>query len=313
MESASPIVPAFDAAGFNGGNITAYEPWSTSTYHGLAVQVNKKFSHGLQFVGAYTYSHNIDDATAEVFSTVLSPRRAQDGLNLGADRANSILDHRHRFTLSLIYDEPFFRNSHWLLKNTLGNWEIAPIYTYQSGQWVTAQSGIDSNLNGDSAGDRPIFNASGAKGTGSGVVPLCSSAVAVCPTTVNDAFDNPTGVVGYLASNPNAQYIQTGYGALANVGRSTLQLDPINDVDLSALKRINITERFKVEFRASATNVFNHRQYVGGFLNDVAPPNPAFTGTQRNMLLPDNPAFNNPSAVFSSNPRTMQLVLKLIF
>jgi hypothetical protein len=29
--------------------------------------------------------------------------------------------------------------------------------------------------------------------------------------------------------------------------------------------------------------------------------------------LPDNPAFNNPSAVFSSNPRTMQLVLKLIF
>jgi hypothetical protein len=48
-------------------------------------------------------------------------------------------------------------------------------------------------------------------------------------------------VVGYLASNPNAQYIQTGYGALANVGRSTLQLDPINDVDLSALKRINIT------------------------------------------------------------------------
>jgi hypothetical protein len=80
------------------------------------VQVNKKFSHGLQFVGAYTYSHNIDDATAEVFSTVLSPRRAQDGLNLGADRANSILDHRHRFTLSLIYDEPFFRNSHWLLK-----------------------------------------------------------------------------------------------------------------------------------------------------------------------------------------------------
>jgi hypothetical protein len=313
MEGVSPIVPAYDAAGFNQNFITAYEPWSTSTYHGLAVQVNKKFSHGLQFVGAYTFSHNIDDATAEVFSTVLSPRRAQDGLNLSADRANSILDHRHRFTLSLIYDEPFFRNSHWLLKNSLGNWEIAPIYTYQSGQWVTAQSGIDSNLNADSAGDRPILNPSGVKGTGTGVIPLCTSAVAVCPTTVDDALNAPTGVVGYLAENPNAQYIDAGYGALSNVGRSTLQLDPINDIDLSALKRISITERFKVEFRASATNLFNHRQYVGGFLNDVAPPNPTFTGTQRNMLLPDNPAFNNPSAVFSSNPRTMQLVLKFIF
>jgi hypothetical protein len=313
MEAVSPIVPAYDAAGFNQNFITAYEPWSTSTYHGLAVQVNKKFSHGLQFVGAYTFSHNIDDATAEVFSTVLSPRRAQDGLNLSADRANSILDHRHRFTLSLIYDEPFFRNSHWLLKNSLGNWEIAPIYTYQSGQWVTAQNGIDSNLNADSAGDRPILNPSGVKGTGTGVIPLCTSAVAVCPTTVDDALNAPTGVVGYLADNPNAQYIDAGYGALSNVGRSTLQLDPINDIDLSALKRISITERFKVEFRASATNLFNHRQYVGGFLNDVAPPNPTFTGTQRNMLLPDNPAFNNPSAVFSSNPRTMQLVLKFIF
>jgi hypothetical protein len=313
MEAVNPFVPAYDAAGFNQNFITAYEPWSTSTYHGLAVQVNKKFSHGLQFVGAYTYSHNIDDATAEVFSTVLSPRRAQDGLNLGADRANSILDHRHRFTLSVIYDEPFFRNSHWALRNTLGNWELAPIYTYQSGQWVTAQTGIDSNLNLDSAGDRPIFNPNGVKGTGTGVTPLCTSAVAVCPATVDDALNNPTGVVGYLADNPNAQYIEAGYGALSNAGRNTLQLDPINDVDLSALKRFSITERFKVEFRASATNLFNHRQYVGGFLNDVAPPNPGFTGTQRNMLLTDNPAFNDPSAVFSSNPRTMQLVLKLIF
>src|SRR5262249_17282085 len=159
------------------------------------------------------------------------------------------------------------------------------------------------NLNGDSAGDRPIFNPSGAKGTGSGVIPLCNSTVATCPTTVDDAFDNPAGVVGYLATNPNAQFIQAGYGALSTVGPSTLQLDPINDVDLSALKRISFSERFKLEFRASATNLFNHRQYVGGFLNDVAPPVPGFTGTQRNMLLPDNPAFNDPSAVFSSNPR----------
>src|SRR5450432_2633460 len=91
LENMSSIVPAYNAAGFNGGNITSFEPWASSTYHGLATQINKRFSHGLQFVGAYTYSHDIDDATAEVFSTVLSPRRAQDGLNLNHDFANSIL------------------------------------------------------------------------------------------------------------------------------------------------------------------------------------------------------------------------------
>jgi hypothetical protein len=96
------------------------------------------------------------------------------------------------------------------------------------------------------------------------------------------------------------------------VGRNTLQLKPINDVDLTALKRFVITERFKIEFRASATNVLNHAQYVGGFLNDVQPAI-GFTGFQRNMLEPSNPSFNNPSAVFSSNPRTLQLALKFSF
>jgi len=311
LEAMSPIVPAYNAAGFNEGNITAYEPWSTSTYHGLATQINKRFSHGVQFVGAYTYSHLIDDATAEVDTTVLAPRRAQNGLDLSADRANSILDHRHRLTFSLVYDEPFFKGSNAFLRNTVGGWEVAPIYTYQSGQWVTAQSGIDSNLNGDSAGDRTILNSSGVPGTGSGVIPLCTSAVAVCPATVDSALANPTGVVGYVATNPTAQYIEAGYGALADVGRNTLQLKPINDVDLTALKRFSINERFKIEIRGSATNVFNHAQYVGGFLNDVGPI--GFIGAQRSMLEPSDPAFNNPSAVFSSNPRALTLIVKLFF
>jgi hypothetical protein len=312
LESLSPIVPAYAAAGFDRGNITTFAPRSSSTYNGLAAQVNKRMGHGFQLVGAYTFSHLIDNATAELFSTVLAPRRAQDSQNLSADRANSILDHRHRFTLALLYDEPFFRNSNRFFKNTLGNWEIAPIYTYQSGQWSTAQSGVDSNLNGDSAPDRTIFNAGGVSGTGSGVVPLCTSAVASCPTTLSDARTNPDGVVGYLATNPNAQYIQAGYGALADVGRNTLQLRPINDVDLTVVKRISISERVKVEFQVHAFNLFNHPQWVGGFVNDVA-PSASFITFQRNILLPANLNFNQPDQVFSSNPRSLQLALKFSF
>ena len=115
-----------------------------------------------------------------------------------------------------------------------------------------------------------------------------------------------------MATNPTAQYIQAGYGALATVGRNTLQLAPINDVDLTALKRFSINERFKIEVRASATNVLNHAQYVGGFLNDVQPAT-GFTGFQRSMLEPSSPNFNQPSTVFSSNPRQLTLVLKLFF
>jgi hypothetical protein len=309
-------VPAYANAGFQ-NIITAFQPWATSTYHGLATQLTKRFSHGFQMVGAYTFSHNIDDATAEVNSTVLSPRRAQDSQDLAADRANSILDHRHRLTLSIIYDMPYFKNRSWFVKNGIGNWEFAPIYTFQSGQWATAQSGIDSNLNGDSAPDRTIFNPSGVHGTGTGVIPLCNGSVASCPATVSDALNNPSGVVGYLAVNPNAQYITAGYGALANVGRNTLQLGPINDIDMTAVKRFTVTERFKVEFQAQAFNLFNHPQYVGGLLNDVAPF--GATGAVRNALIPGNadgtpsPFFNNYSTVLASNARTLQLTLKLFF
>jgi len=290
---------------------------------------------------AYTYSHNIDDATAEVFSTVLAPRRAQDSQDISADRANSILDHRHRLTMTLIYDEPFFKNSNAFLKNTLGNWEIAPIYTYQSGQWVTAQSGIDSNLNGDSAPDRTIFNPAGVPGTGTGVIGLCHSIVPEFDTsgapicTVANAqskavpdgnnavgctpgtagciyYDVQDNIVGYKALNTNSRYVQAGYGALANVGRNTLQLRPIDDIDITVVKRFTITERFKVEFIAGAFNVFNHPQYVGGFINDIAPI--GFTGSQRAVLEPAQTGnFNTPAAQFASNARTLQLALKIFF
>jgi len=334
-------IPAFSNAGFV-STITAYEPWASSSYNGLAAQLTRRFSHGLQGVLAYTYSHTIDDATAEVFSTVLAPRRAQDSQDLSADRANSILDHPQRVTLTVIYDEPFFKNSNAFLKNSLGNWEIAPIYTYQSGQFVTAESGIDSNLNGDQAPDRTIFNAAGVPGTGTGVTPLCKSGLPLEDSlgntlcTLNNARDTALGdpgnaptctpgtagcifynvaanVVGYSANNANAKYVQAGYGALANVGRNTLQLAPIDDIDITALKRFTITERFKVEFQAQVFNLFNHPQYVGGFINDIAPL--GFTGSQRAILEPSTGAgsFNTPVSQFASNARTLQLALKVYF
>jgi hypothetical protein len=305
IQATSNIVPAYNAAGFNQSTITSYQPWSSSTYHGLATQLNKRLSNGLQFVGAYTFSHLIDDATAEVFSTVLAPRRSQNGLDLRHDYANSILDHRHRLTLAVIYDVPYFKNSNALVKNTIGNWEFAPIYTYQSGQWMTAQSAVDSNLNGDSAGDRTIFNPQGTPGTGSPVNPLTSSSGAVV------AYCACGPAVKGVRTNPNAQYIQAGLGAFANVGRNTLQAPPTNDIDLTAVKRFTITERYRVEFQAQASNLFNHPQWIGGYLNDIAPI--GFTGFQRGILEPQQALFNQPSQVFSGNPRTMQLALKIFF
>ena len=293
-------VPAYANAGFNGSDVIGFENYGASNYNGLQTQLSRNFTNGLQFQVAWTWSHAFDNSTADVFSTYLTPRRPEDFQNFAADWSTSALDRRHRVTVEAIYDLPFFKNSNWMMKNVVGNWEFAPIYTFESPEYATVQSGLDSNGNGDTAGDRAIYNPAGIPGTGSDVTPLLNSG---------------GQVVAYLANNPNAQYLVAQYGALSNIARNTLALPHINDFDMSLVKRLNITERQTIEFQAQAINVFNHPQYVPGFISDIEPASTAITtaGPTHQMLIPSSTSFNQPNLVFSNHPRGMVLVLKYIF
>jgi hypothetical protein len=288
--------PEYAAAGFN-SSITAFMPIGNSLYHGLATQLTRRFAHGLQFVGAYTWSHNIDDSTASHFSTVLTPRREQDFGNLRIDRSNSALDRRQRLTLSWLWETPWMNHSNsWFAKNVVGNWRVVGTYTAETGELATAQSIVDSNLNGDTAGDRTIINPSGNPLLGSDVTTLTNSKGAI---------------VGYAAINPNAMYIRARAGAFPNGGRNTLQMPGINNFDLSLGKRFTIREGKTLEFRADASNAFNHPQFTPGAINSVKLTSYA-TG-DRTYLGPQDSNFQAWNQVFPSNARTMQLALKFVF
>lgn len=282
--------------------LTAYAPEAYSSYHGLAMQLNKRFAHNLSFIAAYTWSHLQDDATATNFSTYLTPRRAQDFQNLRSDWSSSALDHRHRFTFTSVYDFKLFQNRNWLLKNVLSNWNLSGTYTYQSPEYATVQSGVDSNQNGDSAGDRAVINPDGVASTASGV------------TAYNAAGQRvPAGdpsIVAYVANNPNARYVLAGLGALANGGRNTLPLNPTNNVDFSLLKRFNFTETIRFEFGSQFFNVFNHPQVTGGYLSDVSVNS---VTTARNELIPGDPAFGDFSKFYSNNARQLQILARFVF
>jgi hypothetical protein len=327
LQSTSNTRPDFRAAGFTNSAFVQDSPRGFSNYHGLTVSVTRQFSHGLSFTGNYTYSHAIDNSTADFNTTVLAPRRPQDFQNVTIDKSNSILDHRHRIVLVALYDLPYFKTGNWARRNLLGNWLFAPIYTYQSGQWGTGLSAVDSNLNGDAAPDRTILNPAGTPGTGTGVTPKCTSALpafATCGENDFDPMNGPPGpknfdsrpfIVAYLANNPNARYVVAGLGAFANVGRNTLQLRPIDNIDFTASKKFNLTERVRLEFQAQFLNILNHPQYVGGFLDrvdEVRFPAGASPGPQA-FLTPSDSAFNKPDLGFASNARQIQLVLKFGF
>jgi hypothetical protein len=303
LNAPSRFVPAYEAAGF-GSNIVADLPIGDSSYHGLQSSLMRRFSNGLTFQAAYTWSRTIDNSTADFHSTDLTPRRPQDFQNWAAEKSVSALSRTHRFTVAAVYDFQPFKSSNWFVKNVVGNWSFSPVYTYESPQYATVQSTQDANLNGDSAGDRAVLNPRGASGIGSDVTPLLNTSGAT---------------VAYLATNPNARYIKAGPGALANVGRNTLATRPTNDVDLGVYKDVAIRERMKFRFGAQFNNAINHAQFIPGSnpgqglgVNDVASFN-TFGSNYQSYLTPGNSHFNVPQSVFASNSRSIALVGKFTF
>jgi hypothetical protein len=100
-------------------------------------------------------------------------------------------------------------------------------------------------------------------------------------------------------------------------GRNTFPLGHTNNFDFALTKRINITERFRFDIGAQAFNLFNHAQFVGGYLDDVTPLSTA--AMDRSFLVPSSPlfgAYNQATAnegFLSSNSRQLQLVAHFVF
>ena len=295
LQALSNILPQFAAAGFT-NKITSYQPYSGSSYNGLIANLQGRMRNGLQLNASYTYSKTMDDATAEVFATVLTPRRPQNSQNLNADYSRSALDRTHRVSLEADYLFKPFLNKNWVARNVVGNWTIAPIYTYESPEYATALSGVNSNLNGDSGAaiDRPLINPNGVKGTGSAVTPIVVGGQ----------------TVGYSAVNPKAYYIEAGPGTLPTASRNTLPIRPIDNIDLAAYKRFTVFEHYSIEFGAQAFNVANHAQYIPGSVDNV---NSMGYTTSYNFQTVTNAFFNRPDKEFLNNARTMQLSAKFLF
>jgi len=282
-------------------NIVGYSPQASSTYHGLALQMNRRYSNGFAYIAAYTWSHLEDDATATNFSTYLTPRRAQDFQDLKADWSASALDRRQRLTFTPIYEFRPFKNGSWLARNVLGNWNISGTYTFESPEYATVQSNVDSNLNGDSAGDRAIINPSGLANLGTGVTGYNAQ---------GEVATSSGTIVAYVANNSNARYVVAGSGAIANGGRNTFPLHRINNIDVNLKKRLSFGERYAFDIGAGMYNILNHPQFTGGAVDDVGVN--GFTGA-RNDLVPSDPLFGRFDQFYSSNSRVIQVFAHVTF
>ena len=297
------------------GNVTSDPPLGSSIYHALSWNYTQRAWRGLSFNANYTWSHTIDDATNEFFTSFLNPRRGQDTNQLGQDRSNSDLDVRHKFALSATYETPAIHSDSRALKTLLDGYSIGTVYLAQSGQPLTIQSGLDANGNGDTAGDRGVLNPLGTSSVGSDVIPVCANAggtTSLAGSTLGNGGSCPGSTIGYLAADPSAKYVIAGPDVIATLGRNSFRSPGFGVMNLSIGKKIKMTESAYFQLKADFSNVLNHQNFTISNGNIFSTAGVTAATSNPGYVLITDPSFLN-SKVFSGGNRQTVLTAKFVF
>jgi hypothetical protein len=121
-----------------------YASAATAVYQAGILQINKRFSSHFTLFGNYTFSKGFDTSTD--FNSDYGP---QDPTNLAADRGLSEFDQRHKVVVAGVFDAPW--------KNpVLAGFQLAPIFTYNSGHPFNLLAGGEINGNNHTTNERPF-------------------------------------------------------------------------------------------------------------------------------------------------------------
>jgi hypothetical protein len=221
-------------------NTTHWFSQGISSYHGLTVDVNHRWSHGLQFRGAYTFSKTLDDGDNMNTSVATnSPAFVANPLQPMADYGRASFDVRQAAVLQATYDLPFGRANPsvgvpWA-NRLVKDWQLSGIVTLQSGLPFTPQLSYNPSNDGDTRNPvRPSWNPNFA-----GPVILGGP----------DSYFDPHA------------FIQPLPGTYGNVGRNILQGPGLAQTDLSVARKFSLSERLGLQFRAEFFNLFNRTNF----------------------------------------------------
>jgi len=272
LSASSPIDP-----GAALGNINEVTSGAGSDYNAVVVELNRRLSHGLQFISSYTYSKSIDENSLNTQGTIL-----QNSLNLAGNRGLSDFDVRHRIVVSGFYELPFRGRR---LTALMSGWEVGTIVQAQTGNPLNLTTSI-ANFTGTvplvaGGGLRPDLLSS-VTNTGnpaqwfsnavvcenySGPLPASPApALPACSSTPNAAFTLPC-TFSNVPTTSGAYPIISNSCHFGNLGRNALTGPSFVNTDLSIVKNTKLTERMNLQFRAEAFDVLNHPNFGNPNLN----------------------------------------------
>lgn len=242
------------------GPTTVFAPFQDEHYHGLQIGVTKRAGHGLSLVSNYVWSKTIDNNSGGTIGSV----NVINALRLSGDRGVADFDVEHRANVALVYDLPKFTNSA-AAGRLVNDWHVNSILTAQTGLPFSIKSGRDNSFSGVNS-DNADQIGDPARPSGANQLVQWFNIAAFAPNTI---------------------------GTFGSSGRNAMRGPGLVSFDLSAFKRLKITERLVYELRGEFFNVLNHANF-------------------------NNPTANLSNANFgkilsAGDPRVIQFAMKLTF
>ena len=253
---------------------------ASSDYHALQLQFQRRLSRGLQALVSYTWSHSIDTNSNDSFNNAPA-----DKVDPRSDRGPSDFDVRQSFAAAVTYNLPAPPEGAAGTR-LLRDWSLDTIITARTATPVDVFIGRDLGFG--------LFNF---------------------------RPDLTPGVALYIddASAPGGRDINRAAFAVpltarqGALGRNSLRGFPVAQIDLALRRRLALTDRCTLQFRAEVFNLFNHPNF-GDPVGDL---NSGHFGRSTSMLgsgLGSGGINGGLSPLYQiGSPRSVQLALKLHF
>jgi hypothetical protein len=254
---------------------------SSSDYHALQIQFQRRMARRLAALLSYTWSHSIDDTSNDIgFDNLTNPR---------IDRGSSDFDARHAFNAALSYDIPV-PDGNRALRAILGHWSTDSIFT--------ARTALPINVSVDLGLSDFVSNLLEAR----------PDRVPGIPLYIHDSTVPEGRRLNSAAFSIQSELRQ------GNLERNLVRGLPLTQLDFDVRRQFGITDRVKLQLRADFFNLFNHPNFglMDGFWGSLGPPVqlnstfgfPFFSVAQ----------FSDVNPLYSvGGPRSIQLSLRLSF
>ena len=288
------------------------ESQGQSFYNGVKVDVQRRFTNGIQFGASYTFSKLITDAASDLYGGSALTGVLQNPADRRSLRSISPDDVPHNFVFNYLLELPFgkgkqFLNKGGIVDRLVGGFQISGIQRYRSGTPITVfiaggrrdfldVIGYGGNLRPNLTGQPFFASNSSISGDFERTRSLNPAAFSAPPVYGTSA---PIGSAAYAAyyANPQ-QFLGTASPTFNN-----LRTKPFFTEDLSVIKKTRITETSYFEIRVEFFNLLNRSRPAGPDANFGA--------------YVDNPQFNNfgIAGFFSDidQPRRIQLGARFVF